>query len=685
MRQHASVRDVTARLTSSASVGQGSISAESQAPREILFVDPDVLDSNLLLTRLDRPVTVIHLARDGDPLVQIAMGLAGETGVTALHILSHGAPGVLSFAAGAVDQAALVSSSSRLASLRAAFAPEAGVVLYGCAVSEDSATFAATLSGLLDLPVHAATRAVGAGADFEPSAFGVCRSAFEADAVSSYPHRLATFNFTGATDNQANITQTVSGVTLTLTDSREDGAFDWNILSAGGAGGTTGDAAAMQGAQVTYTFTFDTAVDVTNLVIVEGTTGFQANAGTFTFTPNTGTAVTGVTIPQAGNFDGTTATLNFSGITSFTVVYTGGAAPLVFDTVNFNIAVVTAAASNAAGFNTTNGTNLTPSLTFVGNAETLTIGTAGHVVGSTISGAGGADTLSAVTGIDFTQATAVADFETLVIADNGSVTMTGAQHAGFSTAISGGGSETITISGASTLTGAAAIEKYVLGSTASSFTLGTDAQTVTGGAGNDTISVGTRTTSGTLDGAGGTDLLSMGNGADISGSTVSNFETAEITSGGSVTMTGAQHDGFTSGFTAAGAETITLDATGGDTAITGSAAIENYVLTAAGFTFTTGTTTQNVAGSSGIDTISVSGTHTGTIDGGGNTDILVLADGTSTSGATITNMESLTLASGGSFTMAAGQLSQFAGTITAAGTETLNVSGDGDWFCRKLF
>ena len=62
---------------------------------------------------------------------------------------------------------------------------------------------------------------------------------------------------------------------------------------------------------------------------------------------------------------------------------------------------VTAAASNAAAFNTTNGTNLTPAITFGTGAETLTIGTAGHELNSTISGAGGADTLSAVTGVDF--------------------------------------------------------------------------------------------------------------------------------------------------------------------------------------------------------------------------------------------------------------------------------------------
>jgi Ca2+-binding RTX toxin-like protein len=664
------------------------------SPREFLFVDPDVRDSHLLLAALTRQVTVVHLTRDHDPLAQIATALAGELDLTGLHILSHGAPGALGFAAGLVDADTLSRSAHLLTAIRSSLSDEASVVLYGCSVAADGGVFATALAGSLGVPVRASEVEIGAGTPYLGVNFGnfgrfsencmqgcsgdlIGRDLIPRTAMAAYPHTLPTFDFTGATDNDTNITQTVSGVVLTLSDSRTV-TNAWNVIAGGGAGGTTGDAAIMVGAQASYTFQFDTAVDVTSVVFAESAAG-NNYTGTFTFAPNTGSSVTGVALGQTGGLDGTTAVLNFSGITSFDVTLSNGNAALVFDTVIFAVATVTAAASNAAGFNTTNGTNLTPSLTFVANAETLTIGTAGHVVGSTISGAGGADTISAVTGTDFTQATALADFETLVIADGGAVTMTEAQHDSFSTLITGGASETITISGAaadSQLTGAALIETYVLNTAGFTFTLGADGQSVSGSTGTDTVVVGARTATGTLNGQGGADTLTIADTGSIAGATVSNFETVDIAANAGATMTVAQHNAFTT-FTNRASQTITLS--DGGTINSSSANIENYQLsnTATTFNIGTGATAQNVTGGSVGDTINVGSlTVTGTLNGAGGSDTLSIGNAGDISGATVSNFETVNVLANSNAHMTVAQHTAFT-TFTNNASQTITFSDAG--------
>ncbi len=339
-----------------------------------------------------------------------------------------------------------------------------------------------------------------------------------------------------------------------------------------------------------------------------------------------------------------------------------------------NITDVTAATSFAAAFDTTDGTNLTPGITFGTGDETLTIADAAHIAGSTIDGGGGTDTLELPDTANIS-GVSVSGFESLTLASGASVTMTEAQHDAFST-ISGAGTEQITISAATDgLTGDADIETYVLGA-ANSFTLGAAAQNVTGSSGNDTISVGGLTASGTLNGAGGTDTLIIGNGGSIADALVSGIETLTVSSGASVTMTEAQHDAFST-INGTGTNQITISAA--TDGLSGSAAIETYVLGAAN-SFTLGAAAQNVTGSSGNDTVNIGSlTATGTLNAAGGTDTLEMSSGANISGASVSSFENLTLASGASVTVGAFQLAQFSGTITAAGSETVTVIGDGDF------
>ncbi|MCF2858289.1 choice-of-anchor D domain-containing protein, partial [Pseudoalteromonas sp. SMS1] len=381
------------------------------------------------------------------------------------------------------------------------------------------------------------------------------------------------------------------------------------------------------------------------------------------------------TFLDAITYNNTSSTPNTTART-VTVVVNDGTDNSVSRTSTVSVTNVTSTTSSAASFNTTTGANLNPSITFSSENESLTIAQTSHATGSTADGGGGTDTLNVSDGVDISGLTSLTNFETLDAANNGNLTLSETQHESFTT-INGVGTNQFTIASANgdaALTADADIETYVLGA-AMTLTLGSASQNVTGSSSNDTVNVAAFTATGTLNtGAGTGDTLQLSNGANIAGATVSNIEVLELVSGASVTMTEAQHDNFSS-VTASGTDTITVSAA--TDGLTGNAAIESYILSV-GNTFTLGAAPQNVTGSGNNDVVNV-GTITavGTLTGGAGTDTLSVGNGGSISGATVSGFENLTLSSGASATFSASQLSQFSGTVTAAGTETITVNGDG--------
>ncbi|MGO3785800.1 MAG: tandem-95 repeat protein [Pseudoalteromonas prydzensis] len=397
---------------------------------------------------------------------------------------------------------------------------------------------------------------------------------------------------------------------------------------------------------------------------------------TMSITGATATAAEVASFLQAVTYNNTSSSPNETART-VTVVINDGTVNSVSRTATISVANITSASSAAAGFSTLNGINLSPAITFSDDNETLNINNAAHITGSTADGGGGTDTISVVTGSDLTGFTSLTGFETLTPYNNGSLTLSETQHDSFTT-INGTGTNQFTIASADgdqALTGDTDIETYVLGA-AMTFTLGSAAQNVTGSSADDTVNINAFTVTGTLNGAAGTDILQAGTGADLSGATISAFESLTLASGASVTMTEAQHDSFTT-FTAPGTETITISsATDG---LTGNSAIETYVLSAPN-AFTLGAAGQNFTGSTGDDTLNIgSVSATGILAGNTGTDTLSIGSGGSISGATISGFENLTVASGGSASIAASQLALFSGTVSGSGNETLDILGDGNF------
>ena len=67
--------------------------------REIVFVDPGISDLDTLLRGV-RPGIETHLLTTDEPaLAQMARAVAGRSGLEAIHVISHGKPGEVSFSA----------------------------------------------------------------------------------------------------------------------------------------------------------------------------------------------------------------------------------------------------------------------------------------------------------------------------------------------------------------------------------------------------------------------------------------------------------------------------------------------------------------------------------------------------------------------------------------------------------
>lgn len=140
--------------------------ADALAPtgrRPVLVVDYGVKQAEMLTAGLAVEADILFLIPGRRALDQIAAFVANRRGIPSLHILSHGHPGALALAGGKVDLAALVLQQDALATIAAALAEDASVVLYGCSVlaGPKGAGFSRYLALALDAQVSGSLMPVG--------------------------------------------------------------------------------------------------------------------------------------------------------------------------------------------------------------------------------------------------------------------------------------------------------------------------------------------------------------------------------------------------------------------------------------------------------------------------------------------------------------------------------------------
>ena len=134
--------------------------------REILFLDPGVSDIETLLGHLRPEIEAILLDPVRPAAREIATAVAGRHDLDSVHVIAHGAPGRVSFAAGDWSAATLEEEAKDLAAIGQALGAGRNVNLWSCrtAAGPAGAAFIAGLARASGADIAAATGRVGAAA-----------------------------------------------------------------------------------------------------------------------------------------------------------------------------------------------------------------------------------------------------------------------------------------------------------------------------------------------------------------------------------------------------------------------------------------------------------------------------------------------------------------------------------------
>ncbi|QKC78798.1 DUF4347 domain-containing protein [Mesorhizobium erdmanii] len=144
--------------------------ARADAPRprpsELLFVDPSVSDLGTILANLRPQVEAIVLDAARPAARQIALALEGRDDLDAVHVIAHGAPGRVSFAAGEWSARTLDDDAVDLAAIGQALDGLGELLLWSCNAGAGAAgtDFIDALARAAGAPVAAANNLIGAPA-----------------------------------------------------------------------------------------------------------------------------------------------------------------------------------------------------------------------------------------------------------------------------------------------------------------------------------------------------------------------------------------------------------------------------------------------------------------------------------------------------------------------------------------
>ncbi len=629
------------------------------AAKEIAFVDPSVSDLGTLLGSLREEVRAVVLNPVGDPIRQMADTLAGISGLRAVHIVAHGAPGEIGFSAGALAIDGVFEHQKDLAEIGAALDPDGELLLWSCETGCGSRgdRFIETLCWATGALVAAASGTVGApslGGRWElDTRLGatIVSPPLSPAGLATYAGVLATKTWNGATSGNWSSTASwvggvvpVTGDAVVIGSTNNTTAFtataDLTVsiasLTLAGKGGQATTVAVTSGATVTVTGAVslgtNTVIDGTGTMVVDGAISgggsITANSGVLQLS-GTGSIASGGAVLSIGSTVASTLELNLSGGVT-TGAITISSANQTLEIGPQGSVTISAAESITSGTIMLSGGTLTDaSGVTIGSGATLTgNGTAGAITLSsgTVTQSGGTLTLTSITGSGTVNGTIT---NAAITASGGTLTFAGSLGGTSSLAISSSSTSTLNITG--TVTSAP-------------IAISSNKQTLQIGAtGNLTINGAESITSGTITLAGGTlndtSGMTIGSGATLSGQgtvTANLAGTGTITaSGGTLNLSGTVTSGPV--FTIATTSASVLEFSG--TATTGAITINNAFQTLE-------------VGSGGTLTISAAQT--------------VSLGKIQMAGGTLTDSSGITLGSGGS-----------AGTLTGFGKVAANIAKSG--------
>jgi hypothetical protein len=140
--------------------------ADAARVSEMLFVDASIDDLATILGNLRPGVEAVVLDRAVPPARQIAVALHGVRGLDAVHVIAHGAPGRVSFAAGLWSVETVENEPDDFAAIGRAIATHGDLRLWCCHTGAGipGGRFAARLARATGVRVATASGLVGATA-----------------------------------------------------------------------------------------------------------------------------------------------------------------------------------------------------------------------------------------------------------------------------------------------------------------------------------------------------------------------------------------------------------------------------------------------------------------------------------------------------------------------------------------
>ena len=107
---------------------------------QIVFVENNLAGTATLLGNVPKDAEVVLLDSAKDGVDQIAQYLGGRSGIGAIHILSHGTVGEVDLGTAKLTTGSLATTyAADIGIIKAALAPNADILLYGCDIAQGSA------------------------------------------------------------------------------------------------------------------------------------------------------------------------------------------------------------------------------------------------------------------------------------------------------------------------------------------------------------------------------------------------------------------------------------------------------------------------------------------------------------------------------------------------------------------
>jgi hypothetical protein len=382
--------------------------------QQVVFVNSNVTDYQTLVAGLPQGTQVVILDSTKDGLAQIEQYLQQHQGVSAIHLVSHGATGEFQVGSTWINEADFSTYSAEFAQIGSAMKAGGDFLIYGCDVAgnADGKALVQQISSISGLNVAASTDATGAttlGGDWvlEYDAGAVHTGViFSAASEQSYDHVLSAFDETydGAvgfdTGSTPVASTTLDGLTYT-----GDQAVEYQVVSGSlPSSGSGGELVANTQGTLMSTLTiqrqdgtlmaienFDIDIFVSNQVTVQGLDGSGNVVGSIVLDITAGaTAYTPGHVTNSSLFHvDLSSNTAFSQVKSIKLIETSGNGTYLSPTLdNFTYLAPSSPPTLTASGGTTSfvsGDNTASTPVVVDSGITLTDGNSTTAVSATVS------------------------------------------------------------------------------------------------------------------------------------------------------------------------------------------------------------------------------------------------------------------------------------------------------------